>query len=70
VSVGHDGPDWTADAEGRSNSSEAFNALVGHVEQLIRNSATHLIAGRADMVAGLIVAQLAHKHGMAPRAEA
>ena len=59
--------DWTRDpATGRSNSSHAFNEAVTHVTRLIRDSAYDLIAGRADSVAVLIVAQLAHKHGFRP----
>lgn len=58
--------DWTCDADGRSNSSPAFHALVDAVESLIRGDAQSLIAGRADRTAGLIVAQLAHRHGMVP----
>lgn len=60
--------DWTIDPEtGRSNSSELFRELCGEVEGLIRQSAHGLIAGRADQVAGLIMAQLAHVHHLAPR---
>jgi len=61
-------PDWTVDPEtGRSNSSEEFNHLAGEVERLIRSEAFSLIAGRADRTAALIIAQLAHKHGMEPK---
>ncbi len=58
--------DWTQGTEGRSNSSENYERLVKHVERLIRNDAHQLISGNADATARLIVAQLAHKHGMAP----
>lgn len=58
-------PDWTV-KDGRSNSSPDFQNLVFAVSRLIRDSAHDLISGRTDMVARLIVAQLAHKHGMAP----
>jgi hypothetical protein len=61
-------PDWTAQ-DGRSNSSPEFNRLTEEVARLIRDSAHDLIAGRADRVAELIMAQLAHKHGLAPRKE-
>lgn len=60
--------DWTIDPEtGRSNSSELFRELCGEVEAVIRQSAHGLIAGRADQVAGLIMAQLAHVHHLIPR---
>ena len=57
--------DWTA-ADGRTNSSDAFNRIVDHVERIIRNSAHDLMSGRADTTAAVIVAQLAHVHGMRP----
>ena len=60
--------DWTIDPEtGRSNSAPEFVRLCAEVEGLIRQSAHSLIAGRADLVAGLIMAQLAHIHHLAPR---
>ncbi len=58
--------DWTL-KDNRSNSSDEFLALCNEVERLIRDSAFHLISGQADMVAGLIMAQLAHVHGLVPR---
>ncbi|MGN6106660.1 MAG: hypothetical protein ACTHU0_16255 [Kofleriaceae bacterium] len=59
--------DWTVNRRtGRANSSSEFRAVVDAVEQLIRQSAHDLIAGRAESVAHLIVAQLAHVHGLAP----
>jgi hypothetical protein len=39
---------------------------VDEVARLIRWSAHRLIAGDAEAVARLILAQLAHKHGLAP----
>lgn len=58
---------WTIDPEtNRSNSSPLFIDLERIIEQIIRGSAYHLISGRADMVAGLIMAQLAHKYGLRP----
>ena len=60
--------DWTVDPiTGRSNSSERYLSLVEVVERLIRSDAHQLIAGNARSTAGLIVAQLAHKHCLAPR---
>jgi hypothetical protein len=64
--------DWTVsrvegESFGRSNSSSRFVELSAAVEAIIRQSAFDLIGGRADRVAGLIMAQLAHKHGLAPR---
>lgn len=58
--------DWTANADGRSNSSELFESLCEVVEDLIRHDAHKLIAGRADMTARLIMANLAHEHGLRP----
>jgi hypothetical protein len=58
---------WTCDDEGRSNSSELFEELCTAVTSLIRESAHALIAGRADSVARLIMAQLAHVHGLVPK---
>lgn len=55
--------DWTC-KDGRANSSDEYLRLVAEVEQLIRRSAHSLIAGRAQDVAGLIMAQLAHVHGL------
>lgn len=57
--------DWTMDGD-RTNSSALFLRLVREVERLIRSSAHELISGRADQTARLIVAQLAHVHGLAP----
>lgn len=60
--------DWTK-LDGRSNSSPTYLELVAAVEDLIRHDAHALLAGRADQTARLIVAHLAHKHGMVPRNE-
>ena len=57
--------DWTA-KNGKSNSSDEYLRLVAEVERLIRDDAHMLISGKADKTAGLIMAQLAHKHGLAP----
>jgi hypothetical protein len=59
-------PDWTLDSEGRSNSSPEFLRLCDEVERLIRSEAHSLIAGRADIAARLIMAHLAHVHGLKP----
>lgn len=58
--------DWTQSEDGRSNSSETYNAIVNAVSRLILESAHSLIRGDADGVARLIVSQLAHVHGLAP----
>ena len=55
--------DWTCNERGVSNSSEQYLRIVQTVERLIREDAWMLINGKADRTAGLIVAQLAHKHG-------
>jgi hypothetical protein len=58
--------DWTADASGRSNSSPKYLALVDAVDQTIRGCAHALIGGKSRTVAAMIMAQLAHTHGLAP----
>lgn len=59
--------DWTR-VEGRSNSSPMYHELVAIVAGMIRSGAHSLIAGRAEDVAGVIVAGLVHEHGIgAPR---
>lgn len=59
--------DWTRDpVTNRSNSSAEFRRLAGEVGALIRESAHDLLAGRTNDVGGLIMAQLAHKHGLRP----
>lgn len=54
--------DWTVSKDGRANSSAAYRHLRKEIERLIRADAHKLVAGRADMTAGLIVSQLAHVH--------
>ena len=57
--------DWTLDPRtGRCNSSVEFMRLRNEVGRLIRDSAHDLIVGRAEDVGGLIMAQLAHVHGL------
>lgn len=59
--------DWTVDPNtGSSNSSPAYENLVAAVSELLRNSAHDLKSGNTESVAILIMAQLAHVHGMAP----
>lgn len=58
-------PDWTYDGT-VANSSPEFLRLCDEVERLIRGDAHALIDGRADSTARLIMANLAHKHGLAP----
>lgn len=59
--------DWTRNAKsGRSNDSPQFAALCSEVERIIRGDAHTLLSGRADITAGLIMAQLAHVHKLAP----
>lgn len=62
-----EGGDWTVDPEtGRSNSSAEYLRSVDEVARLIRGSGHSLINGHVRSVAALIVAQLAHVHGLAP----
>lgn len=58
--------DWTRGPGGASNSSVTFYKLVHAVDLLIKSSAHDLICGTPYNVATLIVAQLAHVHGMVP----
>ncbi len=59
--------DWTADPSGRSNSSQAFEGLVGEVAQIIRaGSGCCLDPGWTQSTARMIVARLAHVHHLAP----
>ncbi len=57
---------WTQGRDGRSNSSHAYLALVRAVEELLCD---HRLGTPTKSTARLIVSQLAHKHGMAPKAE-
>jgi hypothetical protein len=60
--------DWTIDPEtGRSNSSEAYRQLVREVARLIQGDKHLLVELHAERTAGLIVSQLAHRQGLAPR---
>lgn len=58
--------DWTVGQSGRSNSSAQFLGLIRAVERIIRSSGHDLIQGRAGTVARVIVATLAHEHGLEP----
>lgn len=53
--------------DGRYNSSDKFEYLVEQVARTIKYSAADLLSGRVDVVAGVIMAQLAHVHGMVPK---
>ena len=58
------GEDWTVDpATGRCNSSPHFQQLTDRVESLIANCR---LGDHPRGHAGLIMAQLAHVHGLAP----
>ena len=60
--------DWTVDpTTGRSNSSPEFLRLVAEITNLINGEAANLMTGKAEDTAILILAQLAHKHGLAPQ---
>lgn len=56
-------PDWTQDASGHVNSSPEFLAIVLAMEALIRNLR---VGDDVPTAARMIVAQLAHVHGLAP----
>jgi hypothetical protein len=60
--------DWTADPEtNRSNSSPEFRQLVAEVARLIKAEEHRSLSGRVENTAQLVMAQLAHKHGLAPQ---
>lgn len=59
--------DWTAGPDGVANTSQKYLDLVMEVERLIRSDAHQLLSGREDRTARLIVSNLAHKYGLAPR---
>jgi len=59
--------DWTVDPQtNRSNSSPEFYALQVAIAEIILNGAHDLLAGHTETVAGIILARLAHKHGLRP----
>lgn len=66
----HDAPagtsDWTVDPEtGRSNSSPRFQSLAAEVEGILRRSGGLSLSPQwAASTARLILAQLAHQHGL------
>ena len=55
--------DWTVGRNGLANSSDRFEEIVGAVAAIVGNA--RLEENPRD-VAGLIVAQLAHVHGLSP----
>ena len=57
-------PNWTQSEQGQENDSLLFRTLRAEVARLIRDSAHDLLSGNAEAVASLILAQLAHKHGL------
>lgn len=64
-----DTADWTTDPEtGRANSSRAYVSLVETVDLLLRDGAAGSVLVRSwtGGKAGLIMAQLAHIHHLAP----
>ncbi|GEM_PF-2511530 len=59
--------DWTVDPRtGRANSSKKFNECVQAVSDLIRDDAHFEISVNTAV---LVVAQLAHVHGLAPNTQ-
>ena len=60
---------WTVDPKThRYNSSSIFNFLEEKITEIINESAFDLVSGENGhrSVAGLILANLAHKYGMKP----
>lgn len=62
-------PDWTADEDGKCNSSERYEEIVKVVARAIRMGARDLLLGNTEAVARQIVSQLAHVHHLAPTRE-
>jgi len=58
--------DWTCNSRGRSNSSVEFLSVIAVIERIIRNSGPDLVNGRAEVVARVIAARLAHELKLAP----
>ena len=58
-------PDWTSH-NGWTNASPKFQCLCDEVERLIRSDAHSIVNGHAEITARLIMAHLAHVHGLAP----
>lgn len=58
--------DWTVGPKNKSNTSQTFNALVADIERIIRNDAATIVAGRANLTARIIAAQIAHSHHFLP----
>jgi hypothetical protein len=59
-------PNWTS-YEGRENSSPEFKRLCDEVSLLLAsNGGSSLSRSWADWMGGLIMAQLAHVHHLAP----
>lgn len=61
-----DNPDWTMRPDGAANSSDKFEELAREVARLIRENAGTLLSGGSDSVGAIILARLAHVHGLAP----
>lgn len=60
-------PNWTSH-EGRENSSLEYKRFCREISLLIAsNGGSSLSRAWADMMGGLIMAQLTHVHGLAPR---
>ena len=60
--------DWTYDRKsGFANASAEYERLSQEVGRLIQSSAHLLMRGGSYQVGGLIMAQLAHVHDLAPK---
>ena len=58
--------DWTV-KDGCANSSDEFERLTREIARLIRDQAHQLLHGNTEAASRLILAQLAHVHGLAPK---
>ncbi len=60
-------PDWTMDAHGRTNASDAFIRMRVAIAEKLHENRGFLSEERFSMVAHTILSLLAHAYGMTPR---
>ena len=58
--------EWTQGEDGSANSSAKFTWLAHQIADMIQASAYDLLKGHTLRVARVILAKLAHEHGLAP----
>ena len=60
--------DWTT-KDGKANNSDLYKKIAGDIEKWIREDASQLLHGHANMTARLILGRLAHRYKMEPKVE-